>query len=234
MEESPRAQIVFLSSLIRGSSDNEPASTLLLKDLHRAALVRDRLATQLRRLDAPQVLVLDLAGVALTPATLQELVLPLAQRIRGGEYGTVRLVVSTPDLGVAAFVRYMAQAHQLPLYLSPSPFDISESTPIGNLTKTENNTLDTIVMLGGQVTASMLAEAEGIRPSAATNRLVNLDREGYLVRKTRGRREGDVYIEPRSGTSTPMVFEEPYEVGTGPGKPIRLILSVAKEPRPAR
>ena len=51
-------------------------------------------------------------------------------------------------------------------------------------------TLDTIVMLGGQVTASMLAEAEGIRPSAATNRLVNLDREGYLVRKPRGRREG--------------------------------------------
>ena len=135
---------------------------------------------------------LDLAGVVLTPATLQELVLPLAQRIRGGEYGTVRLVISTPDPGVADFVRYMAQAHQLPLYLSPSPFDISEGTPIGNLTKTENSTLDTIVMLGGQVTASMLAEAEGIRPSAATNRLVNLDREGYLVRKPRGHpgREG--------------------------------------------
>ena len=230
MEESPVAQIVFLSSLLRGSSDNEPAPTLLLKDRHRAAVVRDRLATQLGRLDAPQVLILDLAGVALTPATLQELVLPLAQRIRGGEYGTVCLVISTTDPGVADFVRYMAQAHQLPLYLSPSPFDISEGTPIGNLTQTENSTLDTIVTLGGQVTASMLAEAEGIKPSAATNRLVNLDREGYLVRKPRGRREGDVYIEPRSGTSTPMVFEEPYELSeatTGPGKPVGSTLSVA-------
>ena len=221
MEESPRAQIVFLSSLLRGSSDNEPAPTLLLKDRHRAAVVRDRLATQLGRLDAPQVLVLDLGGVALTPATLQELILPLAQRIRGGEYGTVRLVISTTDPGVADFVRYMAQAHQLPLYLSPSPFDLSEGTPIGNLTETESSTLDTIVMLGGQVTASRLAEAEGIRPSAATNRLVNLDRGGYLVRQPRGRREGDVYIEPRSATSTPMVFEEPYEFSTGPGRPVR-------------
>ena len=153
------------------------------------------------------MLVLDLAGVTLTPASLQELILPLAQRIRGGEYGTVRLVISTTDPGVADFVRYMAQAHQLPLYLSPSPFDLSEGTPIGNLTETESSTLDTIVMLGGQVTASRLAEAEGIRPSAATNRLVNLDREGYLVRQPRGRREGDVYIEPRSATATPMVFQ---------------------------
>ena len=63
-------------------------------------------------------------------------------------------------------------------------------------------------MLGGQVTASRLAETEGIKPSAAINRLVNLDREGYLVRQLRGRREGDVYIEPRSATSTPMIFEE--------------------------
>ena len=230
MDESPRAHIVFLSSLDRGSSDEEPSATLLLKDPQRAALVRDRLATQLRHSDEPQVLVLDLAGITLTPASLQELILPLAQRIRGGEYGTVRLIISTTDPGVADFVRYMAQAHQLPLYLSRSPFDLSEGTPIGNLTATESSTLDTIVTLGGQVTASKLAETEGIKPSAATNRLVKLDRDGYLVRQPRGRREGDVYIEPRSATSTPMVFEEPYEFGTGPGKPVRTIRSLDDEP----
>ena len=129
------------------------------------------------------------------------------------------------DPGVADFVRYMAQAHQLPIYLSPSPFDLSEGTPIGNLTKTESGTLDTIVMLGGHVTASILAETESIRPSAATNRLVNLDREGYLFRLPRGRREGDVYIEPRSTT----VFEEPYEFSTAPGKPVQTNLSLADE-----
>ena len=207
MKESAKAQIVFLSSLIRGSSDTEPTITLLLKDRKLAALTRDRLATQLNLLGDLQVLVLDLAGVAFTPASLQELILPLAQRIRGGEHGTIRVVISTTDPGVGDFIRYMAQAHQLPLYLSSSPFDLREATPVGALTSTERNTLDTIIMLGGQVTASRLAATEGIKPSAAANRLANLDREGYLVRQVRGRREGDVYIEPRSSTSTPMVFE---------------------------
>ena len=231
MNEFPTARTVFLSSLVRGSSDPDIKTTLLLKDRRVAALTRDRLATQLNPSDDPQVLVLDLAGIAFTPSALQELILPLAQRIRGGEHGTVRLVISTTDPGVSDFIRYMAQAHQLPLYLSHSPFDLWEGTPVGDLTKSERGTLDTIVVLGGQVTASRLAATEGIRPSAAANRLVNLDREGYLVRQPRGRREGDLYIEPRSATSTPMVFDESYEVsenGTAPGNPIWSTLSAAK------
>ena len=207
MQESAIARIAFLSNLIQGSSDTEPKKTLLLKDRELAALTRNRLATQLNLLDDLQVLVLDLAGIAFTPSTLQELVLPLAQRIRGGEHGTVQLVISTTDPGVGDFIRYMAQAHQLPLYLAPSPFDLRECVPVGDLTRTERNTLDTIVGLGGQVTASRLAATESIKPSAAANRLANLNREGYLVRQDRGRREGDVYIEPRSSTSTPMFFE---------------------------
>ena len=213
MRESPKARIVFLSSLMPGSSATDSEPTLFLKDREDAALIRDHLASQLNLSDEPQVLVLDLAGIAFTPSALQELVLPLAQRIRGGEHGTVCLVISTADPGVGDFIRYMAQAHQLPLYLSTSPFDLREGTPLGDLTRMGRSTLDTIVVLGGQVTASRLAETEGINPSAATNRLVNLDREGYLVRQPRGRREGDVYIEPRSTTATPMVFEEQYGVG---------------------
>ena len=141
---------------------------------------------------------------------LQELILPLAQRIRGGEYGTVRLVISTADPGVRDSIRYMAEAHQLPLYLSSSPFDLLEGTPVCDLTNTARSTPDTIIVMGGQVTASSIAATEGIKPSAATNRLVNLDRDGYLVRQPRGRREGDVYVESRSATATPMVFEEPF------------------------
>ena len=228
--QSPKARIVFLSSLIQGSSDIDPQTPLLLKDRKVAAVARDRLAAQLIFFDDPQVLVLDLAGIAFTPSTLQELILPLAQRIRGGEHGTVRLVISATDPGVRAFIDYMAQAHQLPLYLSPSPFHLGEGTPVGALTETERSTLDAIIVLGGQVTASNLATREGINLTAAANRLANLNREGYLVRQPRGRREGDVYIEPRSATSTPMVFEEPSAVsenGTEPGKPVWSTMSAA-------
>ena len=149
MDESPEARIAFLTHFVPRSSSDEEAATLLLSDAHSAAQTRENLAEQLSLFDDPQVFVLDLAGIALTPLALQELILPLAQRIRGGEYGAVRLVVCTIDPGVADFIRYMAQVHQLPLYLSHSLSELSESVPIGDLTQTESSTLDTIIMLGG-------------------------------------------------------------------------------------
>ena len=229
MKEFPTSRIVFLSNLAQDLSDPDIETPRFLRDQKAAVRTRDRLATMLNISDDPQILVLDLAGFTFTPVVLQELILPLAQRIRGGEHGTVRLVISTTDPAVSDFIRYMAQTHRLPLYLSHSPFDLWEGTPVGALTETERSTLDTIKVLGGQVTASELAAAEGIRPSAATNRLVNLDREGYLVRHQRGRREGDLYIEPRSAT----VFEEPFEVSesdTGPGTPVWSTASAESRP----
>ena len=229
MKEFPTKATVFLSSLIQGSS--------LLKDQKDAAYARDRLDTLLNLSDGPQVLVLDLAGVTFTPLALQELVLPLAQRIRGSEHGTVCLVISTTDSGVRDFISYMAQAHQLPIYISHSPVDLREGAPVGALTRTERGTLDTINVLGGRVTASRLAEIEGIKPTAAANRLVNLNREGYLVRQPRGRREGDLYIEPRSATLNPMIIEGLYKVSetnTEHSQPVWSIVSVANQPRSAR
>ena len=219
MTEAPKAWIVSLSKLISESSGKGQADPLLLKDRDVAAGIRDCIAAQLNPSDSPQVLVLDLGGSAYTPLGLQELIIPLAQRIRGGEYGTVRLVISTSNPGVGDSIRYMAQAHQLPLYLSPSSSNLWEGYPVGGLTETERGTLDTVISFGGRVTASSLAAIESIRPSAATNRLVKLDRDGYLVRQPRGRREGDIYFEPRSETATPRVLEGPLvvsESSTGP------------------
>ena len=108
--------------------------------------------------------------------------------------------------GVGDFVRYIAEAHHLQLYLTPSPLDLPEGTRVGGLTETERDTLDTVIMLGGHVTASTLAATEGMEPSAAANRLANLEQRRLPLRQPRGRREGDGYMEPRSATSTPMVF----------------------------
>lgn len=220
MEQAPKSRIVFLSRLIGGYLDADEERTLVVNDLTIATLIREKLANMLNDFDDPQVLVLDLAGVAFTPSFLQEMILPLAQRIRGGEHGRVHLVACTTDPAVGDYIRYMAQAYQLPVYLSRSPLHLEEGIPVGNITGTQRDTLDTIIMLGGQVTASSLANAEDIGPSAATNRLVNLNREGYLIRQPRGRRKGDVYIEPRSATSVPIRYEELYEAnkgGTGSG-----------------
>ena len=219
MADAPIAWSVFLSKLISESSDRDQGDLLLLKDQDVAASIRDYIGDQLHSSDSPQILVLDLGGSAFTPLALQELILPLAQRIRGGEYGVMRLVISTSDPGIGNYIRYMAQAHELPLYLSPSHSNLREGHPVGGLTETERGTLDTIIAFGGRVTASSLAAIDSIRPSAATNRLVNLDREGYLLRQPRGRREGDFYFEPRSATATPKVFEGPLvirENTTGP------------------
>ncbi len=214
MENSPEARLAFLSNLIRRSLREEVGTTLVFKDRWQAAAIRDELSTRLSLFDKPKVLVLDLAGVVLTPSAIQELVLPLAQRIQGGEYGIVRLVVSTTDPGVKDFVEYMAHVHQLPVYVCRSPFDIHRSIPAGILTQTESGTLDGIVELGGRVTASQLADAENIKPNAAKNRLVNLDRAGYLIRQQRSRREGDVYFEPRSATAWCALYE-PQLTGGG-------------------
>lgn len=207
----PIARTVFLSRLVSAPSDRD-TKTLVLKDREVAATARGHLAALLTFSADPRILILDLAGLSFTPSALQELILPLAQRIRGGEHGMVHLVITTTDAGVGNFIRYMAQAHQLPLYLAQSPFDIRAATPIGVLTTTNLGTLDAINVMGGQVTASGLATAEGIGPSAATNRLVALHREGYLIRQPRGRRDGDLYVEPRAATSTPIVCDQTYEI----------------------
>ena len=223
MEQVPKSRIVFLSRLIGSYLDAEEERTLVVNDLTIATLIREKLAYMLNDFDDPQVLVLDLAGVAFTPSFLQEMILPLAQRIRGGEHGRVYLVACTTDPAVGDYIRYMAQAYQLPVYLSRSPLHLEEGIPVGNITGTQRDTLDTIIMLGGQVTASSLADAEDIGASAATNRLVNLNREGYLIRQPRGRREGDVYIEPRSGTAVPVRYEEIFGISdsdTGTGVPL--------------
>ena len=217
MENRPEARLAFLSNLIRRSLREEAGTTLVLKDRLQAAEIRDELSAKLSLIDKPKVLVLDLAGAALTPSAIQELVLPLAQRIQGGEYGTVRLIVSATDAGVRDFIEYMAHVHQLPVYVCRSPLDFRQGAPAGILTQTECGTLNGIFELGGRVTASQLAEAESIKPNAAKNRLVNLDRAGYLIRQQRSRREGDIYFEPRSATAWRALYEPQLTGGDNTG-----------------
>lgn len=171
----------------------------VLADRARAAEIRRSVAPTMR-VDTPTVAVLDLSGSIPTPAALKELLVPLAQRVRGGEYGPLVLAVTTPDRDLADFVGYLASDYELSLFVAPSPERLREAVPVGDLTVTERATLESVLSIGGTsgVTSSVLANNLGIELTAAGNRLVNLAHEGYLLRFVRSRREGDLYLDPRA------------------------------------
>lgn len=171
----------------------------ILSDLARAAELRDENYPP-TEFPGPTTAVLDLAGITPTVAALRELVVPLGQRLRGGVLGEVRLVIATPDRAVAEIVSLLAREHELPLFLatSSSPADVARGEPAGDLTRTELDTLEELGSLGGGTTVASLAEAFNIEPTAAHNRLVNLTRKGYVYRLHRGRRRGDLFMDPRS------------------------------------
>jgi len=165
-------------------------------DRHEAARFRD-LYFPPTAVAGPTIAILDLTGVFPTPGVLQDFILPLAQRMRGGVYGQLMLVVRTHDDGVADFLSYLAKEHGLSIFTVLSSGMPGATQPIGKLTSTEQTTLNVLVQLGGTVTASDLAHNIGIESTAAGNRLVNLVRKGFIYRVAQPRREGDLFVDPR-------------------------------------
>jgi DNA-binding MarR family transcriptional regulator len=147
---------------------------------------------------AANVVILDLGGAVFSPGSLQELLLPLARRLRAGEPRPLALVIIAEDPGIADFVRMLAHTHGLPLYLSERPEQVGDAEPAGRLTPTEKQTIDTLAALGGRVTVSTFAQQLQMQVTAAGNRLSHLADRGYLQREQRSRREGDQFVDPRS------------------------------------
>jgi DNA-binding Lrp family transcriptional regulator len=170
----------------------------VLHDLDRAIELRDK-SLPPTALEGQTTIVLDLGGMTLTPGPLQELILTLGRRMKGGVYGATKLILATPDVALAKMIELLAGAYELPLYIAASSDekDIQTARPVGQLTTTDRETLAELMALGGRATVASLAERIGIEPTAVNNRLANLDRKGYLYRYPRPRRTGDVYVDPR-------------------------------------
>ena len=171
-----------------------------------ASFLRDRYFPP-TAVDRPTIAVLQLSAEP-TIGTLQEFLLPLGQRIRGGEYGQLFLVVQSDDEAVAGFVRYLSREYDLPISVwSSPPGGDAAGSPVGDLTGTEQATIDALRSLGGASTPPQLAETIGIEPTAAGNRLVNLAKKGYVYRVNRARRLGDIFVDPwarRAGAEDPV------------------------------
>lgn len=159
----------------------------------------------------PTTLVINLEGRFPSVGVLVELIMPLAKTAKSGVNGPLVLIVCTQDESVRTVVRALAQFHDLPIYLAPSPRQLQEAEPAGPLTPTERETLQILRELGGRATISMFAEAAGLESNAATNRLVNLSNKRYVNRIERPRREGHFFIDPRAAQSV----EEPADPTSG-------------------
>lgn len=162
--------------------------------------------------ETPEALVLDLGSDQFEILALQNLVLAVAERVRSGLYGPVRLIIATRDPGVALFVDHLAGRLALGLYIAAgtSADAVRNARPAGNLTATEQVTLDAILAsdIGG-MTASALAERFGIELTAAGNRLVNLEKRGLVYRLRQPGREPDRYVDPRAALLGPTSSPTP-------------------------
>jgi len=151
-----------------------------------------------------RLLCLNLDGVFLDVSALRELVVPLARGVRGGAYGPAALMVATSDEGMADVLEALAVRHDLAMFITRSVVTgLADARPVGALTSKDGETLDLVRGLGGQITSAALAQSIGIEVSAAGNRLTSLSRKGYLYRRRRAKREGDVYIDPRGVEAGP-------------------------------
>lgn len=145
----------------------------------------------------PRVRFLNLEGAFPEIGALEQMILPIAQGIRAGAYGNLALGVITSDEHVIDVITALAEKHQVPLFISNSvdhAFD--DPQPVGTLTQADEDTFQWLCRLGGAVTSAEIARARGIEPAAATNRLTNVVKKGYVFRVSRSRREGDLFVAP--------------------------------------
>lgn len=145
----------------------------------------------------PRVRFLNLEGAFPEVGALEEMILPIAQGIRAGVYGSLALGVITSDAYVIDVITALAEKHQVPLFISDSvehAFD--NPKPVGDLTLADEDTFQWLCNLGGTATSAEIARVKGIEPAAATNRLTNVVKKGYVFRVSRSRREGDLFVAP--------------------------------------
>lgn len=179
----------------------------MLDDASQAADLRERSLFPPTSMKAPVTAILDLGGAQPTGAALRELIVPLGQRLRGGVYGNVRVVIAAPDDAVAELIRLLAREYGLPLFLARTsrPEDVATAEPIGDLTQADQQTLVSLNAVGGMSTVAGFAGATGLAVTAANNRLAGLDRKGYVHRLPRGRRYGDLFVDPRAPISDELI-----------------------------
>ena len=146
----------------------------------------------------PMIGILHLGAVRPTPGVLRDVVVGVGQDVRAGRYGDFAFIISSEDEPTRRVIGDVAAAHDLAIFLSSSPTDLEHAEPAGSLTERERDTMRIVLLAGGTVSATQLAEALDIEQTTAGNRLVALQKKGFLQRVRRPHPIGDLFVDPRS------------------------------------
>lgn len=150
------------------------------------------------RQHGPMIGILDLAKLRPTPVVLQDVIVAIGEDVRAGRYGNFTFVVSSEDDATRSVLSDIASAQDLAMFVSSSPAHLEQAKPVGDLTVKDRETLRLVLQAGGTVTAAELAEQLGIEQTTAGNRLVALNKKGYLLRVERPHPVGDQFFDVRS------------------------------------
>ncbi len=156
------------------------------------------------RKHAPMLGVINMDAVRPTPAVLRSVVVSVAEDIKAGRYGSCSLFVCSQDEDTRSVIGDIAGSQDVAVFLCSTYKDLEYAEPVGALTIRDHETLDLVFEAGGTVNAGQLAERVGIEKTAAGNRLVSLQKKGFVQRVERPHPTGDLFIDPRSLVHGPV------------------------------
>lgn len=150
------------------------------------------------RRHGPMLGVLQFGAVRPTPTVLRNMVVTVGEDVKAGRYGDFSLFICSEDEDTRNVIGDIATAQNIAMFVCASSSELAEAEPVGVLTANDAETLELVAETGGTVTALSLANHIGIEKTAAGNRLVSLQKKGYLQRVPRPHPEGDLFVDPRS------------------------------------
>jgi len=152
----------------------------------------------LEREHPPMLVVIDLDATYPTARVLQRLVVNLGEDVMAGRYGSCSLVFCSQDEDTRNVIYDIAESQSVAIFLCSTYEDVRYADPVGDLTPSDLETLDFVFNEGGTVNAQDLANRDGIEQTTAGNRLISLQKKGYVLRIEQPHPAGDFFIDPRS------------------------------------
>ena len=142
--------------------------------------------------------VLQFGAVRPTPVVLRNMVVTVGEDVKAGRYGDFSLFVCSEEEDTRSVIGDIAAAQNIAMFVCASSSELADAEPVGMLTANDVEILELVAETGGTVSAESLAAHIGIQKTAAGNRLVSLQKKGYLQRVKRPHPVGDLFVDPRS------------------------------------